>query len=86
VDARRRLDGAALPAGAKIKSLPSPAKGSNAFGTYELVVDSSGGALHVRTRITLDRTRIGTSDYGSFRAWCEEVDRALGQRATVTLR
>ena len=31
-------------------------------------------------------THIAPSEYGAFRAWCEEVDRALGQRATVSLK
>jgi hypothetical protein len=40
----------------------------------------------VKTTVALVKTRIGATAYPAFRAWCEEVDRALGQRATVTVR
>jgi hypothetical protein len=39
--------------------------------------------LHVKTTVTLVKTRIAAREYAEFRAWCEQVDRALGQRATV---
>jgi tetratricopeptide (TPR) repeat protein len=75
-----------LPPGAKVKSVPSPAKGSSPFGTYALEVESSGNGVHVKTMIALLKTRIAAGEYAAFRSWCEEVDRALGQRATVTMR
>jgi transglutaminase-like putative cysteine protease/tetratricopeptide (TPR) repeat protein len=75
-----------LPSGAKVKSVPIPASGSSPFGSYAVDVESNGTALHVKTTVTLARTRIPASEYPAFRAWCEEVDRGLGQRATVTLR
>lgn len=75
-----------LPPGAKIKSIPAPAKGASPYGAYALDVESTGGALHVKTTVALAKTRIGAREYATFRAWCEEVDRALGQRATVTVR
>ena len=75
-----------LPSGAKVKSIPAPARGSGPFGSYSVVVESNGNALHVKTTVTLARTRIMASEYPAFRAWCEEVDRGLGQRATVSVR
>jgi hypothetical protein len=75
-----------LPPGAKIKSSPSSTSGSSPFGSYALDADVSGGVLHTRTTVSLAKTRIVASEYPAFRAWCEEVDRALGQRATVTLK
>jgi tetratricopeptide (TPR) repeat protein/transglutaminase-like putative cysteine protease len=75
-----------LPSGAKVKSIPAPARGSSPFGSYSVVVESNGNALHVKTTVTLARTRIMASEYPAFRAWCEEVDRGLGQRATVSVR
>ncbi|MGO9839104.1 MAG: DUF3857 domain-containing protein [Polyangiaceae bacterium] len=75
-----------LPPGAKVKSSPSPASGSGPFGSYRLESDVNGGVLHARTTVTLAKTRITASEYPAFRAWCEEVDRQLGQRATVTLK
>jgi hypothetical protein len=75
-----------LPPGARLKGLPSSGGASGPFGSYSVQVESTGSALHVRTVVTLAKTRIPAADYPSFRAWCEEVDRALGQRATVALR
>jgi transglutaminase-like putative cysteine protease/Tfp pilus assembly protein PilF len=72
-----------LPPGAKVKNAPVPAKGSSPFGSYEVDVETSGNALHVKTTVTMTRTRIAAREYPAFRAWCETVDRALGQRATV---
>lgn len=75
-----------LPAGARVKRAPQPAKGSSAFGSYAVEVETGGGVLHVKTTVTLTRTRVAASEYASFRAWCEEVDRALGQQATVAIQ
>lgn len=75
-----------LPPGAKVKSAPQASKGSSPFGSYEVDVESSAGALHVKTMVTLAKTRILASEYPAFRAWCEQVDRALGQRATVSVK
>ncbi len=75
-----------LPPGAKVKSAPSSARGTSPFGRYEVAVESAATSLHVKTTVTLTRTRIAPSEYAAFRAWCEEVDRALGLRATVTVR
>ncbi len=75
-----------LPSGAKIRSAPAVAKGSSPFGSYDLDVETAPGLLRVKTAVTLTSTRVAARDYAAFRAWCEEVDRALGQRATVELR
>jgi hypothetical protein len=42
--------------------------------------------VHVKTTVTLTQTRIPAGDYSAFRSWCEKVDRALGQRATVATK
>ncbi|MGH7271332.1 MAG: DUF3858 domain-containing protein, partial [Polyangiaceae bacterium] len=73
-----------LPAGEKVRSLPAATSGSSPFGSYAVKTANLGGAIRVRTTVTLVKTRISPSEYPAFRAWCEEVDRALGQRATVT--
>ncbi len=75
-----------LPPGAKVKSAPQAAHGAGPFGTYSMDVESSAGAVHVKTVVTLAKTRIAASDYQAFRAWCEQVDRVLGQRATVAFK
>jgi cellulose synthase operon protein C len=75
-----------LPAGAKVKSSPQASKGSSPFGSYTVETESVGATLHVKTTVAMTRTRIPPADYPAFRAWCEQVDHALGQRATVTLK
>jgi transglutaminase-like putative cysteine protease len=75
-----------LPPGARLRSAPSPGQASGPFGSYSVQVESGAGSLRVRTIVALSRTRIPAGDYPNFRAWCEEVDRALGLRATVSLR
>jgi tetratricopeptide (TPR) repeat protein len=75
-----------LPAGVKVKTMPTPARGSSPFGAYEVTVEQTGGVLHVKTTVSLSRTRVTPAEYGAFRGWCETVDRALGQEATVSLK
>jgi transglutaminase-like putative cysteine protease len=75
-----------LPAGAKVKSVPASSHGSGPFGSYSLNVETGPSSIRVKTEVTLAKTRIAAGEYATFRAWCEEVDRALGQRATVTFK
>ncbi len=75
-----------LPPGAKLTRAPQAAKGSSPFGTYEVTVESGPSQVHVKTVVTLAKTRVLTSEYAAFRAWCEEVDVAMGQRATVSVK
>jgi hypothetical protein len=75
-----------LPPGVRVKSAPTAASGSSPFGTYDVQVDMKAAAMHVITSVTLTKTRVLVSEYPAFRAWCEEVDRALGPRATVAVK
>jgi tetratricopeptide (TPR) repeat protein len=75
-----------LPPAAKVKNAPSPARGSTPFGSYALDVEASGSVLRVKTTIAMTKTRISPAEYPAFRAFCEQVDRVLGQRATVETR
>jgi tetratricopeptide (TPR) repeat protein/transglutaminase-like putative cysteine protease len=69
-----------LPPGAKLTSAPKPASGTSPFGTFKVDVESGGGTVRVHTTIALTKSRILASEYQAFRAWCESVDRSLGQR------
>jgi cellulose synthase operon protein C len=75
-----------LPPGAKLKNAPVSAHGSSPFGSYAVDVTADVTSLHVKTTVTLAKTRVTAAEYGAFRGWCEQVDRALGQRATVALK
>jgi hypothetical protein len=73
-----------LPAGSKITGQPRPAKGDSPFGSYQVEVEVSGAQVRTKTRVALKKSRIAAAEYPAFRAFCEEVDRALGQRVTYT--
>jgi tetratricopeptide (TPR) repeat protein len=75
-----------LPVGAKVKTAPQASRGSSPFGSYDVSIEASANVLHVKTTVTLSKTRIAAAEYPAFRAWCEQVDRALGQRATVAAK
>jgi transglutaminase-like putative cysteine protease len=75
-----------LPAGSRIANLPVSASGVSPFGMYSLVAESGPDTLHVTTTVTLSKTRVAAAEYPEFRKWCEVVDSALGQRATVTVK
>ncbi len=74
-----------LPANAKVTSQPRAVKGDSPYGSYQVEVDVKGTEVHVKTRVSLKKSRVSAAEYGLFRAFCEEVDRALGQRVTYTI-
>jgi tetratricopeptide (TPR) repeat protein len=75
-----------LPPGARVKSAPVASEGSSPFGAYKVTVENAGASVHVTTTVMLTKTRITASEYPAFRVWCEQVDRALGQRAVVSFK
>ena len=75
-----------IPAGAKVVSAPAKAAGSSPFGSYAVEVEVGGGTAHVKTTIAMTKTRIVAAEYPQFRAFCEAVDRALGQRLVVSVK
>jgi tetratricopeptide (TPR) repeat protein len=75
-----------LPPGARTKAMPTASSGSGPFGSYSVEVENAAGVIRLKSVVTLARTRVSAAEYPAFRGWCEQVDRALGQRATVALR
>ncbi|HWL84929.1 MAG TPA: DUF3857 domain-containing protein [Polyangiaceae bacterium] len=75
-----------LPQGAKIVNAPTKAEGSSPFGSFRVVVDVAGTTAHVKTTVTMTKTRIKASEYPAFRAFCESIDRALGQRLVLGVK
>ncbi len=73
-----------LPPGQHATSVPHAADGSSPFGSFKVEVESSGQTVHVKTTLTVDKTRIWATDYPAFRAWCDTVDHALGQRVVAS--
>jgi len=75
-----------IPTGAKIVNAPVKAEGSSPFGSFRVDVDMSGATAHVKTTVTMTKTRIKASEYPAFRAFCESMDRALGQRLVLGVK
>jgi transglutaminase-like putative cysteine protease len=75
-----------VPVGAKITNAPVSTNGASPFGTYSLVVEIGATTMHVKTAIALTRTRVTAIEYPAFRKWCELIDSALGERATVVVK
>jgi hypothetical protein len=75
-----------VPAGARITNAPVSTNGASPFGTYSLVVETGATTVHVKTAIALTRTRVTALEYPAFRKWCELIDSALGERATVVVK
>jgi hypothetical protein len=74
-----------LPAGAKVTAMPAASESQTPFGTHKVTVEQVPGGVRVRTSVAVTKTRVTAAEYPVFRAWCEQVDRALGQRLVLTL-
>jgi hypothetical protein len=70
------------PPGFRATSVPSAAKRETPFGSYAIEVERAGAVVRVRTRVSVDRARVAVEEYDAFRAFCEDVDRHLGQTVT----
>ncbi len=75
-----------LPQGAKVRSLPRASAGTGSYGSYRVEVEAGGNTVRVKTAITMTRSRVPVGQYAGFRTFCEEVDRALGQRVVAEVR
>jgi hypothetical protein len=74
-----------LPQGAKILAAPRASTGTTPYGTYNIETDVNGTTVRMKTTVTMTKSRIPASEYGKFRAFCEQVDRELGQTLTYTV-
>jgi transglutaminase-like putative cysteine protease len=72
-----------LPPGTHVAIAPRPAEGTSTFGSFKVEVESGASVVRVKTRLTVSKTHIWAVDYPAFRAWCETVDHALGQRLVL---
>jgi cellulose synthase operon protein C len=72
-----------LPAGAKVRSLPSPQKLDTPFGAFNVSFEQAPGKVTLRTSLSFRKSRIAPAEYDAFRSFCEAVDRAFGQRIVV---
>jgi tetratricopeptide (TPR) repeat protein len=72
-----------LPQGARVVSVPTPAAGKTAFGSYLLEVTEQPGRVEVHSRIQIDVPRITPHEYERWKTFCGEVDEAMSQRLMV---
>ncbi len=72
-----------LPASAQLKHAPESKRIESPFGRLEITVEQQPGKLVARSKLRVDKTRIAPSEYGAFRKFCEDVDRALGERVVI---
>lgn len=73
-----------LPANAQITTMPVASSSDSPFGSHTVTVEKEGAGIVVKTTITFKKTRITAAEYAAFRAWCEQVDKGLGQRLVFT--
>jgi tetratricopeptide (TPR) repeat protein/transglutaminase-like putative cysteine protease len=73
-----------LPPGMHTIRTPVASEVRGDFGDVRVEVEASSTVVHVKTTVTLDRSRIAASEYPALRAWCEAADRILGQRVVVS--
>lgn len=74
-----------LPQGAQILAGPQAAEGKSPYGSFKVETETTGSTVRVKTTIALEQPRISAGQYADFRAFCERVDRALGQTLTYTV-
>src|SRR5262249_166503 len=72
-----------LPAGTKVRRLPTAAKVTSNFGSAEIAVSSESNKVVITRKLALSKSRIAPSEYAAFRDFCQKVDDALSQRLVV---
>ena len=68
-----------LPDYLSASRLPQPVSGKSAFGTYNVQFKQDGATLEMEVSYDIAAERIKVADYAAFRAWLNELDRALNQ-------
>ena len=72
-----------LPAGTKATRVPLPLSMDTPYGSFAIKVEDAGGKVTVKSTLTFKKARILPGEYQGWRAFCEAVDRAFGQRVVV---
>jgi tetratricopeptide (TPR) repeat protein len=74
-----------LPSSANVDSMPRDTKISTEFGTASLRYERRGRELIVHTSVEFTKLRITPEEYGSFRAFCQQVERAFRTEVKIRL-
>jgi cellulose synthase operon protein C len=72
-----------VPAGMKVRAMPTAQKLDTPFGSFHVTVEQAPGKITVRTGLSFKKARVTPAEYEAFRSFCEAVDRAFGQRIVV---
>jgi tetratricopeptide (TPR) repeat protein/transglutaminase-like putative cysteine protease len=72
-----------LPAGTRVIRAPVPAQLDTPYGRFSVTFEEGQGRVVVKSSLAFKKARIAPSEYAAWRAFCEAVDRAFGQRMTV---
>jgi hypothetical protein len=74
-----------LPPSANVDAIPNDTSISTAFGTATLHYERRGRELVVHSSVQFTKLRITPSEYGSFRAFCQQVERAFRTEVKIRL-
>jgi hypothetical protein len=69
----------ALPTGWRAAEVPPAAKLEGAFAAFEVSYREESGALLAEARVRMKASRVPAADYGAFRDFLSQVDRALAR-------
>lgn len=72
-----------VPAGMKATRVPLPLSMETPYGAFAIKVEEAAGKVTVKSTLSLKKSRITPAEYQGWRAFCEAVDRAFGQRVVV---
>lgn len=72
-----------LPRGASVKSVPDAVKLETPFGIYRRVYTRKGNTLEVRRVLQLRTTRVPQANYGAFRRFVDQIERAERARPVL---
>lgn len=74
-----------LPEGGTFVALPAPTALQSAFGSAVIRYERRGRELTVITSVQFRKLRIAPAEYGAFREFCNNVERAFRNEITVRL-
>lgn len=75
----------ALPAGARVTSMPQDKSITTAFGSLKLHYAKLPGAITIESKVEFNQARVAARDYSAFREFCLQVERSFREQVKVEL-
>ncbi|RYZ40436.1 MAG: hypothetical protein EOO72_08535 [Myxococcaceae bacterium] len=69
-----------------MRQTPTERHLASPYGRLDLTSETTAGKAVIKVKLRLDKTRIPAAEYTAFRAFCEQVDRALGERVVLGVK